>query len=218
MDNILDIPGYREAVCEERARRDAAFVDAPEIIGNFHISPMTLRRFLTLQSINHPFVHGQIPSPMELIAFLWFMNPEFKIGGKQPRSFARAASELIPPSRRLSDGFWGRVGRRKLERTQQRAALLIAQIRTWWDDIFNETGGGPHVKGYVKEYWSFGIHVVFQIAQETGWSENDILDIPLKRLFQYRKFLRRTLNPKTPLFNPSDRVLSEWMKGKNGSN
>jgi hypothetical protein len=213
--NLLEIPGYREAVEKERADRDASFIDAPEVLGGFSIAPLTLRRFLVLQAINHPFIRGVIPSPMELVAFLWYMNPEYKIGGRKPRSFANAASGLIPPSRRSSDGFWGRVRKRKEDRVLARVALLIAQIRNWLDDIFRESGGGPHVKGYVKEYWSFGIHVIFQLAQETGWSEQAILDIPLKRLFQYRKFLRKTLNPKAPLFNPSDRILGDWMKEQN---
>lgn len=213
--NLLEIPGYREAVEKERADRDASFIDAPEVLSGFSLASLTLRRFLTLQAINHPFVRGGIPTPHELRAFLWFMSPEYKIGGRPSRAFANAASRLIPPSRRSVDGFWGRVRKRKEDRTLAKVALLIAQIRTWLDDIFKESGGGPHIKGFVKEYWSFGVHVVFQLAQETGWSEQAILDIPLKRLFQYRKFLRKTLNPKAPLFNPSDRILGDWMKEQN---
>lgn len=217
IEGILDIPGYREAVAGERSQRDASFVDAPECVAGFSISSFTLRRFLILQSINHPLLRGAIPSPHELVGFLWLMNPEYEIGARYPRAFARAASELIPSSRPGGNGFWSRVKARKTVRCQLKAAHVIGAIRNWLDAQFMDAGGGMHIKNYVKEYWSMGISVVFQLAQETGWSEQAILDMPLRRLFQYRKFLRKTLNPKAPLFNPSDCVLGDWMKTQDRS-
>jgi hypothetical protein len=54
-------------------------------------------------------------------------------------------------------------------------------------------------------------------GREYGWREADILDAPVKRLFQYLKAISRR-NGETVLFNPSDKVRGQWMETVNERN
>lgn len=204
-----EIPGYREALAKERMAREASFIDAADRVAGFHISPLTLRRYLSLRAMGQPLLCGGVPSPLELVQFLTFMHPGFSPGCRPPRG----AHRLIPPVELPGFGLLARIRRRAYARAVYAYSIATVAVQGWIEKQWADAGpGGGNVNE--KEYWSGGCGLIFQLARETGWSENDILDIPLPRLFQYRKIISKINNPSVPLFNPSDRVPMQWIKSQ----
>ncbi len=161
---------------------------------------------------------GRIPSPWELAGFLWLMHPAHTVRGEFPREFAARIKSILPSEALHPNTFLGRLRMRRDARKLAVAAAVVIAVQTWIDRQFADAGMGDSGGGHSKEYWSPGCSMILQLARETGWSEKDILDIPLTRLFQYQKITMRIHGDKTPLFNPSDRVLNLWLKDRNRTN
>jgi hypothetical protein len=85
----------------------------------------------------------------------------------------------------------------------------VKQIDAFLKESFQDSPGGA---GDMESpsYYSFAASLVDLFGHEYGWSEADILDAPIKRLFQYVKAISRR-SGEAVLFNPSDRVRGEWM-------
>jgi hypothetical protein len=77
-------------------------------------------------------------------------------------------------------------------------------------EAMQDSPGGAGGDGEAISYYSFGASLVDCLAKEYGWIEASILDMPLKRLFQYLKVISRR-NGETTLFNPSDKVRGKWL-------
>ena len=70
--DLDSIPGYKEAVANERNNRRGSFLALPEKVCGFELMPMTVRQFDTLRLLKNPLVFKGIPSQGETFAFLWF--------------------------------------------------------------------------------------------------------------------------------------------------
>lgn len=215
MFSPFEIPGYREAVTRERAARDASFIDAPETLAGFPVAPMTLRRYLALKALRHPILCGGAPTPWQLVGFLWLMNSAYAPNATMPRPFARKARRLLSPFPTRKSGFRARLQTRRWLRAQEAMIETMKAVNQWLDAVFMDAGPSQGGNGFCKEYWSVGCGLILSLARETGWSERDILDIPLTRLFQYQKILAEFKGSTAPKFNPSDRVLSQYLKTHN---
>jgi len=208
--NILDIPGYAEAVYKERVVRDAAFLSITESIGRFEVVPMTLHLYLALRVMRHPLLGRDTPSPEELTAFLWLLSPGFK-----PRSIIAKAlfawkcrREFYPPAYLP---LWNT--RRARERHAKRcdakalvAAKLLAQAREYVDETFQDIPPRHKSGGFDAEYLSDGAHFCASLGREYGWSQAETLGTPMKRIFQYANEMKLHHGSKVPLCNPSDKV------------
>lgn len=179
------IPGLREAVEREQFQRVAAFLPLPEFIGPVRVSPLTLNHLNHLEAIGSPFVHGGTPGPLDVARLLWILSPHF---GK---------------NRLCRWWFMRRLGR------LQYGELLTA-IDSYFEEAFVESPGGAAAHG--PQYLALSAAVVDLIASEYGWSDQDILNLPLKRLFAYYRAASRRHDPHTPLFNPSDKLRGQWLE------
>src|SRR5438045_9607240 len=75
--DLLDIPGFAEAVIKERLVRDAAFIGITESLGPFEVVPLTLQHWIILRLVRNPLVMDGTPSPSDVVNFLWLLSTDF---------------------------------------------------------------------------------------------------------------------------------------------
>lgn len=181
-----DIPGYREAVKREGDIREAAFLDLTTSICGVEIRQMTPRDLLILDGIGNSLVSNGLPTPEELADFLWKLSPKFKLNA---------------PFRRWI--FWESI--RKLNYLH-----AVKACANYVDDTFQDSPASSSDRSLPYAAWT--AYIVNNIAMNYGWSESSILNIPLKRLFQYLRCIRRYHDPNAPLFNPSDKLKGDYVR------
>ena len=174
------IPGLREAIEQEQHVRDTAFLELPESVCGFDLKPLTLRHILTLGSIGSPFMRGGHPMPHDVGAFMCV------VGGWQ--------------------GFNRWRNLRKLGRVSFRESVEAVDV--FVKESFQDSPAESGVE--TVSYYSFAASLVDVFAREYGWTEREILNAPVKRLFQYLKAIARR-NGETTFFNPSDKVRGDWL-------
>lgn len=187
MINILQaIPGLREAIDRERFIREQAFLDLPELVCGIEVQPLTLRRMLLLSAVGSPFIAGGTVSAYDVGVFFLALTG-------QPRGLKRWR-------------LLRRVGLLNAEKT-------VAEIGAFFDESFQDSPAGGREDS--ANYYSFAAGMVDCFAGEYGWTEREILDVPVKRLFQCLKAMTKRNNPKAILFNPSDKVRGRWLLEQN---
>lgn len=215
MDLIDQIPGYADAIEKETNSRDAAFLSVTENIGGFEVMPMTLRHYLILRMAKSPLLHGGTPSPVELTAFLWLLSTEYTPVGKWRRfQFVRRCRKFCPPRRPLFEtrGAMNRWNK-KCATAMARAADIVIAAREYVDAAFVDkpTGKG----GNDVAFYSDACALCASFAEDFGWSQETVLNLPLKVLFQYLKERKERIYAKNGkqalLFNPSDSIRSKWL-------
>lgn len=192
MPSLLDtIPGYRDAVERENAVRDASFVqDGNEVLCGLSVRAMTARHVALLDMAGSPFVCGGAPAPGRVAQFLWVVSKEFMAGDTAVRDAFVARCKSLP----------------FLDSTRQ--------IEQYVEDAFQDAPPGKRA-GERIPLVSWVADLVDILASEYGWAEPEILNLPLKRAFQYVRCIQRRHNPKATFFNPSDKVRGEWLKEQN---
>lgn len=181
------IPGLREAIEKEQHIRDTSFLELPESLCGFDVSPLTLRQILLLGSTDSPFVVGGYPTMVSCGGFLCIVG-NWK-GFKRWRNLKA-------------------LGRQNPDK-------VIEAIKQFMAESFQDAPGSSEVDGV--SYYSFAASLIDCFAHEYGWKESDILDAPVKRLFQYIKAISSRRGEKV-LFNPSDKVRGDWMREVNRMN
>jgi len=187
-----DIPGLAEAIKRENDIRDASFLDLTTDICGVEIRQMTPRDWLILEGVENPLMAGDMPSPPQLAQFLWLLSPRYK-----PNA----------PIRRYLFG-------RKISNVN-----YLSAIRACWkyvEETFQDSPGSSGQNSTPYAGWT--AYLVNRVALNYGWSECEILNIPLKRLFQYMKCITRHHDPKTPVHNPSDKVKGDHIRLMNARN
>ena len=216
MSNIAvkDIPGYAEAVNRESMLREAAFVSLPSEICSFAISVFTLQHYLILKLIGSPFLTGRTPSPNDLQATLWLLNPSY--GSKQAgNAHVMRCRAFLPPSQPnsrnwLIQAIWRRQYKRRLEL----AAEITTKLREYIDDALIDFPAGSK-KGYVTSYYGDGAWICGIFAHHFGWHDSQTLQTPMARLLQYLKVIADLQGSKVPKFNPSDLIVGRWISELN---
>lgn len=187
-----DIPGLREAVKRENDIRDAAFLDLTTDICGVKIRQMTPRDLLILDGIGNPLMSGELPSPERLAEFLWLLSPRY-------------ANRAL-----LRRFLFGRSIRR---------LDYMAAVKACWryiEDTFQDSPGNSGVSAMPYAGWC--AHLVNSMAINYHWSEETILNTPLKRIFQYLKCIRRHHDPQAPMHNPSDKLKGDYIRLLNARN
>jgi len=182
------IPGFREAVEKENRERDVPWLGLTEFIAGVEVLPFTPRHYLILTAIGSPFLLGGAPTAVEVIQFLWIVSPGFIPGRSMCARWHR----------------WKFVRRnRKLD-----WASAVKAIDDYLDGAFENAIGGSVS---AKSYFSSLAGIVDCMASEYGWTEDEILKTPFKKLFQLNRSRRMRTDPDVTLVNPSDRLKSEYL-------
>lgn len=182
----VEIPGMAAAIDRERFVREQSFLELPEVVVGVEVQPLTLRRMLLLSSVGSPFIAGGTVSAYDVACF-------FLVMAGQPRGFKRWR-------------LLRRVGLMEPEKA-------VAEIGEFLNESFQDAPPGGREDS--TSYYSFASGLVDCFASEYGWTEREILDVPVKRLFQCLKAMTKRNNPKAILFNPSDKVRGRWLLEQN---
>jgi hypothetical protein len=177
---------YRPRIAEarERDRRETqlALVACPVRIGSAWIQPMTLRRLMYLEAINHPIITGLNCERGAVVDFLWIMSDDF-----------------VPGCERGAKKFRRRFWFRKIEPEKIREHLA------------GEFADMAAPEGNVDPRWV--AQLVDMIAGDYGWSEAEILDVPIRRLMMYADALvaRRTEARSVAKSPRADAIKAEYL-------
>lgn len=214
---MLDVPGYAEALLRENLLRTAAFVMPVERIHGFVVQPMTLRQHAELKLARSPYLAPtRTPTPAETVQFLWRLAPQFtREQGRAWRAFKKKLKNIFPPAPR----FW-----RAADNNHQRDfaailqhAQLVTAIREYMTEVMFDRPPASSANS-APDYFSDECAVCARLARAYGWRESDIMDLPLKRIFQYLKECRENdyhaVGMQAVMHNPSDKVLGDFMAGK----
>lgn len=205
MDLLDQIPGYREAIENETRAREEAFIDSPEFICGIEVLPLTLQRYALLNGIGSPFLCAvREPDATDMALFLWVLSPQYDRAMR-----LRGALEML--SARLGAlAFWW-VRYRFIRRLRQLNAMKLRRaIQAYLDAAFLDAPGGGG-KQRAAGYWSVLAKLIADIASEFNWSEQEIGNVRLSRLWQYYRILQKRHNSDLILFNPSDRIRGAWL-------
>lgn len=214
----IEIPGLADAVAHERLVRDAAFLPIRENIAGYEVLPMTVRHIAILSMANSPLLYGAIPSPAQLAQFLWAVSPQFSPDnvGAARRGFITRCREFTPATAptfffKLRKRSWELANAKKLKR----AAEIIDACHKYVFEALQDKPPRARKVGVEPDYYSDACWFCATLAREFGWSEEAILNMPLKRVFQYINLIRRFHDPKALLFNPSESVANAWIAEQN---
>lgn len=181
-----DIPGLREAIKRETDVRDASFLDLTTNICGVAIRQMTPRDMLILDGIGNPLMNGGMPTPAQLAEFLWLLSPDFK-----------------PNSRWKQWLFGARI--RKIDYLHAVKACF-----RYIEDTYQDSPGSSGMSSMPYAGWP--AYIIHRIAINYGWPRKEIINLPLKELFQYLKCITRHHNPEAPMHNPSDKVKGDYLR------
>ena len=206
MLQTVEIPGFADAVRKERQLRDSAFLDGLEIVCGVEVKPLSLRRWIWLEHARNGFVVPcRFDSKDEVLAHalqvVWFNRPGF-----------------TPPTT-PKYSFWGSLKQNVAQQAFFRKALrsgspevIIREVELWLEDAFTDAllgGGGSEVAP--PSYASFPVFIVDQFAAAgLPFNYDDIMDMPLRRLWQHRRVAVQRLHD-VSLSNPSDLIAVEYL-------
>ena len=198
MSLVNIIPGYREAIETERTAREVAFLCAPDSICGVLIAPLTIHRFTVLDAIKSPFVAGGEISHVDVARFVWILSPKFSEKNDWLTRIRR--DSCYRACRGINFGE------------------ACAKIESIIADSFADTLGGKPAGQNDASYYSWIAAIVDTLASEYGWNEEQILNIPLTRVWQYLRIIKlRTSVKNEPMFNRSDKVRGAWLAAQNKS-
>lgn len=190
------IPGYAEAVREERRRRNRVEFSIPETVCGVPLRPLTLADVTILQESGCSYfddsddAYDAATSLVILLWWQWTCRPQRFLSWRK-RRFAR------------------RIGRIPSDRANDEAS-------SWMRWMFADAP--PHRSspaGSPPPITSFAVSITDRVASRCSWPRHDIINTPLPILWQHIKIAASMDNPKAPRFNPSDRVKSEYLRSLN---
>ena len=213
---------YRRAVERERLIRDTAYLPVSERIGPFEVRAMTLRDYLVLRLTGSPFICGGPRDSDAIASFLWLLAPDYAPGNLQgKRRVERACRGYAMPAAPRVHLPW--LMRRRA-RAGARAAMACASMLGLIEEYVQETVQDRPATSSGEEgasYFSEAAGLIDTFAAEYGWSDEVVLGMPLKRLFQQLKIIgarRRAANGRAAMmFNPSDAVRGRLLEALNAN-
>lgn len=224
--NALDMPGFAEAVLEERLARDLAFLELPETVAGYELRPLRLIDYLALQRDRSPLLldadrNVRAPTAAELATFLWFMSIEH--GDYEPgaavdvagrREFLRGCRAFQPPGlpllrTRRAMGRWTA----RWDRALNRMGEVLVAARAYVSRALQDRPAAKAGAAFTPSYYSEGVFWCALLARQYGWSEGAVLRLPVRRLFQYLNEIKEQSGSKRAgLVNPSARVAAAFLQ------
>jgi hypothetical protein len=192
--SLDSLPGYAEALKEERSARDFAFIPVSRTICGVRVRAMTVRDLAVRLNISCPFLFGGTKMPGHVASFLWQLRE--------------------PEKRKLRARFWETERKRFIERIAKevRYADALEQIDEYLDFTFLDAPSTQSKTQSVPKT-SLVAAIIHFIAINYHWSEEEILNCPLVRLYQYFRLILSAKNPNAILFNRrSDKIRGDYLR------
>lgn len=176
---------YVAAVEKEQAIRDSAFISNIDVIGNTTVHALTPKLFTTLTLMKSPLVMGGEINSESILVFLWTVKVKIPEDDRQ-----KFFEETI-----LNQDF----------------EQIVTDIGTYFEDAFQDIPPAKSEGSNVPYYSSLAV-IVDYFASEYGWTEDSIINMPYKRLFQYMKLIGKKNDPSKAMFNKSDNIKSQMIQ------
>lgn len=179
------IPGYLESVRQEQFLRDADFFAGVERVAGFSLSPLTLRKFLTLRTVNSPLLGGE-PGILDVVQCLWLLHPRYH------------------PKSRFRKWLFLRFKCSYLYLEPERYEAVKAAVVQFLDDALKDMPRGR--SNGDKSFFSDAAYICYALRP---WPEDYTMDLPMGRLLQYLNI--ESAKAGVLLSNPrSDTVIARW--------
>lgn len=211
---IVEIPGYAEAMRLEQASRLSAFDESQQNICGIVVEPLTLRKCSLLRrEMNGYFVPCQFESEVEAHAharqIAWFCAPEF----------------FYPTTKLEAIRYTWRQARWISQVNKIRPSIFTREVlrfveESFYDSPFHGDTGSAEDDTKTISSPSVAVDIVYvaDMFARAGYpySLRDILDMPLKQLWQFTRVIHKREG--TNLSNRSTAIatrhLHEMQKGK----
>lgn len=158
------IPGLREAEDRYRQENAEAFAGVePSICQMMNVLPFTPQMFIELDGAGNAFFaqRGTPITAADVAVFLWRVSPVYVKGNDDLRRLYIAHCAVIPYDKAVSD-------------IQEYIRRSWAGMPLW-----------PGKSGSMRRLGQWPAALVHIFAKEYGWSEETILNMPFRRLWQY---------------------------------
>lgn len=190
---------FYEERAKEDARREQAFLDLPMTVCGEELRAMTPRDLLVLNGVESPFVCPFEPTAAHVALFLWVLHVDNK--GTDSWGERRAKRKMI--RRVASRGF----------------VQSVKECEAYVEEMFQDAPQSSANQGERRPLGTcFIAPLVIGIALETGWSQADIINTSLPRLFQYSKAIRARAEGKDFVdVAPSDRLTGQFLSELNST-
>lgn len=211
---VQDIPGYRDAIDAEQALRSEAFDGDLEYILGVAVYRLSLRKVILLRELKSPFLtRATIPTPEDCLCLLWLLSPEYAEANRRlsalevvrpwraKRRFKRIHRRFFQKHKKLANAIMEHQGRK--------FSPLVLMIDQYLELAHMDAPGSVPDGKWSPPYYSPTAATIASIADSWHWSEDAILDCPLRRLFQYYRWL--VAKSGESLSNPSDVVRSKGL-------
>lgn len=204
----VEIPGLREAVQRESHVRDTAFLEGKELVCGVLVRPLCLESLIWLeQAKNGFFVRCVFFDESEKMAHalqvLFYSRPDYRA----------PESPVVGFWRSFHDGLKEQLFIRRVVKSMPRHRLFH-ELEAWISDAFMDApaGGGGSVRP--RSYASYPAYIVDRFG-EAGYTftYQEIMQMPLKRLWQFLRVANRRLKDET-LTNPSDQIAADFVARK----
>jgi hypothetical protein len=191
-------PLYAAEQARDAQHRDEAFVATTHTVCGVELRPMSPYELHLLQALENPFIVG---------------------GAITPESIAQYCALLAEPAPR---GWWAR---RRFFRVlaRQPYARAVAEIRAYQTRIFYASGATtedspspnsdlPSPGASAPAPLSLIAPLITSVAMATGWSESELMSMPLPKLFQYQRAIQQQQGQGDTFYAPADRLISRALE------
>ena len=183
------------AAAREQDRASVALSFLPIVVplGNFEIAPLTIERLLWMEQIGSPFLLGQEPEKVDVLAFLWINSPNFRVGEKYGKRFC-----------------WNNYFI-----SWRRHARLIGEYMV---EVCEALGNEDSADGNIQSNWL--PQLVDAFASQYHWTVGDIMKMPVEQASVLACAMNARVSEKpTPGFSPAaDRARNEMLAAINEVN
>lgn len=178
----------QEALAREKSARDAAWMAVPARICGLECVQMTMRHYLMLDAVDSPFVRGGLPTPEQLAQFLWIVSPSFTPDEGEALKFAKEIGKL-PFTQAVKES--------------------LDYVETTFLDAPQGSGKGDEG----PSFYSWVTSLIDALASEYGWHPFEVLEMPLRQVFQLLRAMKKRHDPKCGMINSlSDRAKLDYLE------
>lgn len=210
---VLEVPGLAEARRRETEIRDRAFFPMQITIAGIPVRPFTLNHQIALEHLKNVFVvGGMFERPSERVAhaiqFIGIVSP---ICDVPPGMFFE-----------LRCRYRAFVARRFVRRLLSKNANEVCTgIRTYLDEaLYDSPGAGePSESGVHRVPEASFVASLIDDFYAAGYpfSTEDVLNMPMARLWQFWRLAIKRVHEEDTLGNPSDKIEMEHLAAVNAA-
>ena len=173
---------------KEQDRKDSqeVFLDAPEKVGSIWLCPLSIKKYLMLDAISHPFLSGDELTEEHIYTFCWVLSVDFT--ERNPQAYKNFKESL----------------------RMDNAEAFVIDVRLFFESQLNFSDSDSESTSQNSDW--VGI-VIDLLASEYGWSEDQILNLPVKRALTYSKHIaHRKSGASLNWQQNADRVKAEFIE------